>query len=143
MHSLSLSCLVSDCFLSAQQHHGPGAVLRYLLQVSFGFFDCYIYLFTASFMPSIRQLLQHLVGLLLLSGSAPRRSLLNWALTWSHKVTVGGSSLRKDTSPSAAVLSSAGEVWVAKKEHGCTIDWNIILSWRKPAGLIRWRVLFV
>lgn len=143
MHSLSLSCLVSDCFLSAQQHHGPGAVLRYLLQVSFCFFDCYIYLFTASFMPSIRQLLQHLVGLLLLSGSAPRRSLLNWALTWSHKVTVGGSSLRKDTSPSAAVLSSAGEVWVAKKEHGCTIDWNIILSWRKPAGLIRWRVLFV
>lgn len=143
MHSLSLSCLVSDCFLSAQQHHGPGAVLRYLLQVSFCFFDCYIYLFTASFMLSIRQLLQHLVGLLLRSGSAPRRSLLNWALTWSHKVTVGGSSLRKDTSPSAAVLPSAGEVWVAKKEHGCTIDWNAILSWRKPAGLIRWRVLLV
>lgn len=137
MHSLSLSCLVSDCFLSAQQHHGPGAVLRYLLQVSF-FFFLLLYLLIYWLFHA-----KHLVGLLLLSGSAPRRSLLNWALTWSHKVTVGGSSLRKDTSPSAAVLPSAGEVWVAKKEHGCTIDWNIILSWRKPAGLIRWRVLFV
>lgn len=77
----SLSFL-PDCLLAAQQHHGPGAVLRHLLQVSFSFPDCLIYcIYTVSLLQSCRLLL---TGLCCSAVQIPEATLHNWATTRTH-----------------------------------------------------------
>lgn len=92
---LTLSCPLwslpfpTDCFLSTQQHHGPGAVLCHLLQVSFSWlYSVYCVRCRASCCSR---------RALLLGDSVPRGSFHDWAITWTHWVTVGGSGLGQDT----------------------------------------------
>lgn len=100
------------------QHHGPGTALCHLLQVNFT-----IVLFTKNTVWSEHPAAPHRA--LLLSASVPSGSVLNWAITWTHRVTVGGSSLRQDTRVLAIVCTELGCEEKSKMGvEGHKPDWN-------------------